>query len=633
MRNQPWLRAVSLGLAISSLVSADPVVTVKDTKVTYRGGTKGSVEDFHNIKFAHDTSGPRRFAPPEAYTPPQGSEIDATAPGPACPQTRDGIPPFFHPTPDQSEDCLHLRVTRPAGTTADEKLPVVVHLVGGGVVKASTYDANFDPLNLVTHSVSLNKPIIHVVINYRVTIFGFARLPILKDRNSLNVGMRDQRAGFQWVKDNIASFGGDPDRITSFGLSSGGTFSSLHLMTYGGEQGVPFNQVWTMSGPPGTALNITSNATEIHTRAVAEELGCANSKDDENLLECLRGIPMDKLRETAMAYSVNNHPPAGLFTFIPSVDGDFLPERQSSLYKAGRFVKNIPMVFGWTQDDGATNAGPALMFQTEEDMKTPIKSFAHALTDDDYEELFSLYPASDFDQDVRNYEARKGDSDPVVPVHYFRVTRIMRDLLFTCSSIEFGFEMWRQSRAHNPAFSNVRHYDFNQSMVTPLFHAGGMPYLGVVHGSDLDYIYNNMFPREQLSDTDRRLSDTMIRSFLNFAYSGDPNGEGSQSWPESFTEPEGLSEQHAKLASPSKINIQVVGGPFGTGSCHLEDGIDNSTASFTVQEGRMQEPLVDSVQFGEMGSAGAQRRQQELERENLLKRCAFIGSLAEKLDN
>lgn len=119
----------------------------------------------------------------------------------------------------------------------------------------------------------------HVALNYRLTIFGFARLPILKDQKSLNVGMRDQRAGFQWVKDNIAAFGGDPEKITSFGLSAGGTFTSLHLMTFGGEQGVPFTQAWSMSGPPGTALNMTSDATEIHTRSVAEAAGCSVGKD------------------------------------------------------------------------------------------------------------------------------------------------------------------------------------------------------------------------------------------------------------------------------------------------------------------------------------------------------------------
>ncbi|KAI2464123.1 alpha/beta-hydrolase [Annulohypoxylon bovei var. microspora] len=623
MKSLMWLRAVLLSLGVSAVVTGDPTVKVEEWKVTYRGATRGSVEDFHKIQFAHDTSGSRRFAPPEPYTPPQGTEIEATAPGPACPQPTAGIPPFFGETPDQSEDCLHLRVTRPAGTTAGDKLPVVVHLVGGGVIKASTYDEHFDPANLIEHSVSLNKPIIHVVLNYRLNIYGFARLGVLKNQKSLNVGLRDQRTGFQWVKDHIAAFGGDPDRVTSFGLSSGGTFSCLHLITYGGEQGVPFTRVWTMSGPPGTALNITSDATEIHTHAVAEQLGCGHHEDENDILGCLRGIPMEKLTETAMAYSVNNHPPAGLFTFIPSVDGDLIPGRQSELYKAGKFVKGIPIIFGWTQDDGATNAGPAPMFQTEEDMKAPIKNFAHGLTNDDYERLFSLYTASDFEEEVKNYQARKSESDPVAPVHYFRVARILRDLLFTCSSIDFGFEVSRQSKQANPSFNGVRHYDLNQSMVTPLFHAAGMPYLGTVHGSDLDYLYNNMFPREQMSDQDQRLSDTMISSFISFAYTGDPNDGSSHPWPETFSD-------NIKSTNPSKINLQLIGGPLGTGVGHLSNNKDED-ADFDLQDDIMQNPLVDSTRFGEMGSPTIQERQRELQREKLFERCAFINSLAEKL--
>lgn len=156
-----WLRTAFFGgLVLSTTVVAEPVVKLDTSKITYRGAALGSVEDFHNIKFAHDTSGSRRFAPPEPYTPPDGSQIDSTSHGPACPQFQAAVPPFFDATPDISEDCLHLRITRPAGTTARDRLPVVVHLVGGGVVRGSTYDSHFDPANLITHSSSLDKPII-----------------------------------------------------------------------------------------------------------------------------------------------------------------------------------------------------------------------------------------------------------------------------------------------------------------------------------------------------------------------------------------------------------------------------------------------------------------------------------------
>jgi carboxylesterase type B len=319
-------------------LTAEPLALIPSTQISYHGTTINSIEHFLNIKYAHDTSGLRRFAPPLLFVPPQGTHIDASTAGPACPQTRAAMPPVFAETPDISEDCLHLRIARPQGTMPSDKLPVVIWLHGGGVVKGSGYDPHFDPTNLLTLSRDLDMPVIYVALNYRLTIFGFARTPLLKDQQSLNVGVRDQRVAMQWVKDNIAHFGGDPDRITVYGLSAGGTFASLHLVSYGGETGVPFNRVWSMSGPLGTPLNMSSSVTEMHTSAVARDVGC-NQDGDAEVLACLRDVPMEELLDAAMEYSVANQPPAGLFTFIPSVDGDMFPERQSVLYKAGRFVK------------------------------------------------------------------------------------------------------------------------------------------------------------------------------------------------------------------------------------------------------------------------------------------------------
>lgn len=408
-------------------------------------------------------------------------------------------------------------------------------------------------------------------------------------------------------------------------------------MTFAGEQGVPFTQAWSMSGPPGTALNMTSDATEIHTRAVAEAAGCPVEQDrnsDEKILQCLRDLPMNKLLEIAVEYSQKNHPPLGLFTFIPSVDSDFLPERQSTLYKAGKFVKDVPVVLGWTEDDGATNAGPAPAFQTEEDMKTPIRNFAHALTDEDYEHLFSLYPAVDFEQHVRNYEARKSESDPVAPVHYFRIARIMRDLLFTCSSIDFGFHVSRQLTQQGTSFPGVRLYDLNQSLLTPMFHNAGMPWLGAIHGSDLDYLFNNVFTKESMSEDDRQLSGHLQASFINFAYTGNPNPDsaagGTLSWPESFSETSDNMADPPKTSGCTDAKVQIIGGPLGTGSCHLATGPHN-TMNLNDPQGSMQNPLDDSVQYGEMEAILSQERQKLLEDEKLIERCAFIDSLAEKL--
>ncbi|KAH6633944.1 Alpha/Beta hydrolase protein [Chaetomium sp. MPI-SDFR-AT-0129] len=617
-------QSVLVGLAtgiLAPVLAADPVVTLPDTNIAYRGTTTSadSIEHFLNIRFAHDTSGPRRFAPPELYTPPSNSVIDATVPGPACPQSKPGLPPFFVDTPNISEDCLNLRISRPAGTTPSDKLPVVVHIHGGGVVKGSAYDPHFDPDNLLSLSSELGQPIIYVALNYRLTIFGFPRLPILKDQNSLNLGLRDQRAGLEWVRDNIAAFGGDPERVTAFGLSSGGTFSSIHLVSYAGEKGVPFTRAWMMSGPPGTALNMSSEVTEAHTRAVAEEVGCGGEeKGDQEVLDCLRAVPFEELTEKAMAYSVQNHPPAGLFTFIPSVDGDFLPERQSVLYRSGRFVKDVPLVLAWAEADGDLNAGPAPLYQAEADIRTTIQtSFAHALTDADYETLFSLYPVSDFEVDVNSYDARRNENDPVVSVHYFRASRILRDLLFTCSSIDFARASTYYTRLDGHD-SNVRLYALNQSVLTSLFRGAGMPYVGnAVHGSDTPYLFNGVYPEGEISEEDKALSRQFAGAFVRFAHGGNPEGERKgeafDAWPEAFTKSPTEGEVVGQEKDES-VRFLVVGGPFGTRSYKVN-------AESEDQE------------YGEMGSKEAGEGEKVLEAEKLIERCRFINSLSEKLGN
>ncbi|CAG8958156.1 hypothetical protein HYFRA_00000506 [Hymenoscyphus fraxineus] len=615
-----------------TIVWAEPSILIDKTGVTYRGTVSDSVEQFQNIKYAHDTSGERRFAPLEPYDPLGNTIIDAKNPGPSCPQHQVAMPPYFSETTEMSEDCLHLRIARPEGLnlTQESKIPVVVWIHGGGVVKGSAYDPHTDPHNLVKLSLMDGKPIIFAAINYRLTIFGFARLPLLKDQKSLNVGMRDQRLGLEWIQAHFQDFGGDPDRITVYGLSAGATSISLQTMVYGGEKGVPFQQAWVMSGPPGTSLNMTSRVTALHTAAVGKEAGCAELPDLK-LVECLRAVPMQELLHAALQYSVSNFPPAGLFTFVPSVDDDFLPDSPSKLVRAGRFVKGIRMVLGWTQEDGATNAGPGHLIQTEGDIAKALKTFSAALTADQISHLLDLYPVPSFEEELNNYQNRKTPQDPEISVHFFRLSRILRDLLFTCSSINFGYEMSKQTRATlDPNFDAVRLYSLNQSILTPMFHGAGMPYISIPHGSDTNYIFNGLFPEGEVSASDKELSERFSRSFINFAYTGNPiaedpsKGKGFETWPEAF----GNGRDLSKLQS---FVIQVIGGPLGT--CPVSV-MDPEYKAAYENEGWMGELDGQKIlEFREMAepALSSEALRIQVMKEKLLKRCGYIESLSETL--
>ena len=120
--------------------ASSPFVTNKDTGISYNGTSANEVDQFQSIFYAEDTSGANRFAPPVPYLPACGSTIQATAKGYACPQSPTGLEmyPFDEQYRNSSEDCLSLRIARPANQTADDTpLPVMVWFHGGKTARSS----------------------------------------------------------------------------------------------------------------------------------------------------------------------------------------------------------------------------------------------------------------------------------------------------------------------------------------------------------------------------------------------------------------------------------------------------------------------------------------------------------------
>ena len=143
-----------------------PSVTVPATKVTFQGNYSNDVESFYNIRFGRDTSGANRFAHPIPFTYPPGSVVDASVYGAACPQQRVPVQGFniFQNVTNISEDCLTLRIDRPANTTATDKLPVMVWIYGGGDSIGQIYDQAYNPAGLVLGSAAQHTPIIFVAM-------------------------------------------------------------------------------------------------------------------------------------------------------------------------------------------------------------------------------------------------------------------------------------------------------------------------------------------------------------------------------------------------------------------------------------------------------------------------------------
>lgn len=328
---------LGLLLLISSYAVANPEVAIPEQSITYHGTSKDGVEQFQNIRYAQDTSGQNRFAPPQPYAPPPGP-IDATRPGAACPQALNAATFYSSPVTNISEDCLTLRVARPATNSTDaRRLPVLFWIYGGGSTTGQIYDATFEPAPLVQQSVTNGQPVIYVAANYRLGIFGTADTPFLRRNQSSMALMRDQRAALEWVHENIAFFGGDPDHVTVFGQSAGGTYVGYQMLAYGGAEPPLFQHAFMMSGTPGTEFGIDTGRGANATAEVARAVNCTQDVASDEFVQCLRDTPFDVLNAAQLELIQSSR-----VSFGPYVDGDILPDRPSVLIQNGRFAKSSP---------------------------------------------------------------------------------------------------------------------------------------------------------------------------------------------------------------------------------------------------------------------------------------------------
>src|ERR1700744_1006722 len=205
-----------------------------------------------------------------------------------------------------SEDCLYLNVWTPA-KSANEKLPVLVYFYGGGFVAGDGSESRYDGESMA------QKGIVTLTVNYRLGVFGFLSHPELTAESphhaSGDYGLLDQHAALEWVKKNIAAFGGDPDRITIAGESAGSIAVCAQMVSP-----LSKNLIAGAIGESGGMINPTLPAIPL---ADGEKNGVAFAqKVNASSLAALRAIPADQLLELA---SKPGTPPMS-----PTVDGYFL---------------------------------------------------------------------------------------------------------------------------------------------------------------------------------------------------------------------------------------------------------------------------------------------------------------------
>jgi len=237
------LALLPLALSFPSEKRDTPLTpTVSLTYATVVGPSSNKVDSFNGVPFAQPPVGQLRLRPPQPISSSLGT-IRATGLANECPQMTPGAsatpvaPSAINQdlisqytkaleiaqspggslrkrqmTATESEDCLTVNIQRPSGVNATAKLPVLFYIFGGAFEVGTN---NMDQTEFIAHSVNKGHPIIVVNVNYRLNGFGFLSGKDLLEEGSSNLGLLDQRAGLEWVADNIEAFGGDPSKVTS----------------------------------------------------------------------------------------------------------------------------------------------------------------------------------------------------------------------------------------------------------------------------------------------------------------------------------------------------------------------------------------------------------------------------------
>ncbi len=309
-------------------------------------GTDARITVFKGIPFAADTSGKNRWRPPQ---PPEkwAGVRKCLEFGPITMQKIPGQNPdaFYskewHVDPEvpMGEDSLCLNIWTPA-KSADEKLPVMVWIFGGGLQEGYAHEMEFDGERIASRGVIL------VSIAYRLNVFGFLAHPDLTAENPdapANFGFLDQKAGIEWVRRNVANFGGDPDNITIFGQSAGGV-SVLTQMCSPQTEGL-FQKAIIESSAGGSLLPVYPAAP------FRPELSLSQAEENGRkfLKECLGVDTIAQARALDAKFIRDKCVEAGCW-FPQVIDGKFVSESVASCILNDR-LHRVPFIIGYTEDE------------------------------------------------------------------------------------------------------------------------------------------------------------------------------------------------------------------------------------------------------------------------------------------
>ncbi|MFH5927541.1 carboxylesterase/lipase family protein [Roseomonas xinghualingensis] len=478
-----------------------------------RGAAQGRVLAFKGIPYAAPPVGPLRYRSPQGLSPWTG-ERDATRAGAASIQT---IPPWatwlYDKPASMGEDCLTLNIWTPA---LEGRRPVMVWIHGGAWRTGEGVAAGNDGTALARLG-----DVVVVTVNYRLGALGFLAHPTLKDPvtgAAANWGVQDQVAALRWVRANIEAFGGDPDNVTLFGQSAGGT-SVANIAPNPANHGLVHKMIiqsGAFLGPPD--LPDLAGAAA-YAEALAAKL--------ETTVPGLRGVPAERLHTTELAlareWGARN---GGRVPVLPIADGVVIPAAPR-----GAGLPAMPLLIGTTRDEAAFwydlldpdgRRIPGLPSPTDE---ASLLRMAGALKDGSRPRS-TASPEAVVDA-YRRAAARRGEPTELNALWM----AIYTDLRFRLDALEAAR---RHAASGQPAFL----YEFAHPLAGK---ARGVP-----HCAEVPFVFGThtdpyFAAKSGTGPAEAALARAMMQGWSSFARAGVPSSEEGGAWQPVSSSGEGVN--------------------------------------------------------------------------------------------
>ncbi|TFK33466.1 Alpha/Beta hydrolase protein [Crucibulum laeve] len=377
-----------------------------------------------------------------------------------------------------SEDCLKVNIYAPVGANRGSNLPVLVYFHGGGYVYGNPANWPFD------HWIQQSPNVVIVSVYYRLSSFGFLAIPEFRSpaNGDLNAGFQDQIQALKWVKQHIASFGGNPQKVTINGESAGGSSVELHLVANENEK--------LFSGAIAQSVFRTPLPTPEQQQPLfdfyAERAGCSTGSALDKIA-CLRTASISALARAQDAGISSAFTASGYNVFHPVLDGKIITEFPTKSILAGKFAR-VPLIVGATTNE--TLSGGT-------DPAVSLKSFFPSLTTADIDTILEAYPSTDFASDALRFQTITGESE----------LKCARPILGAAFALRTKAWTYRYNQ-RNPTSggSGVGHASENWMM-----------FRGTNTGTNGTTTFTQMTPTEQ------SFAAELIAYWLSFVRSGDPN--------------------------------------------------------------------------------------------------------------